>query len=390
MYMGLQKVWSTFFDYAKLPAAVTWILTFGFTQIAGNLKRVIASRRKGARAKGEGINHQYNDRLNVLQRQYQDVPLWWYFALFFVGFVILATAIGCGKLFIPIWTLFVGLGTAAVFVIPFGWLYAISNYQISTGSFNELMYGYMVHTPVGEAHHHPCGPSTYGAIAGDAWYRAQYMLQDQKIGHYMHIPPRTVFFSQIFGTILGVPVNYGVIRWIINTKGDYLTGAKKDPLNQWTGQSLQSSNTLGVQYAVIGPKKLFAQPEMSILPWSFLVGAVVPPLLYLLHRNFPRWRVDLWNVSIFFSGLAVFYGNVSTGYTSAIIGGYVVMYHFYRRRFEVWRRYSYMVAAAFDAGFNFNLLLIFLFFGAGKQITMPKWWGNSGGSVERCFSLDDS
>lgn len=247
----------------------------------------------------------------------------------------------------------------------------------------------MVHTPAGQAHHHPCGPSTYGAIAGDAWYRAQYMLQDQKIGHYMHIPPRTVFFSQIFGTILGVPVNYGVIRWIINTKGDYLTGAKKDPLNQWTGQSIQSSNTLGVQYAVVGPKALFAEREMSVLPWSFLVGAGVPPLLYLLHCSFPRLRVDLWNVSIFFSGLALFYGNVSTGYTSAIIGGYVVMYHFYRRHFDVWRRYSYMVAAAFDAGFNFNLLLIFLFFGAGKQVSMPQWWGNNGDSVERCFALSD-
>lgn len=44
MYMGLQKVWSMFFDYTKLPAAVTWILTFGFTQVAGNLKWVIASR----------------------------------------------------------------------------------------------------------------------------------------------------------------------------------------------------------------------------------------------------------------------------------------------------------------------------------------------------------
>lgn len=390
MYMGLQKVWSTFFDYAKLPAAVTWILTFGFTQVAGNLKRVLASRKKTARTRGEGINYQYHDRLNVIQRQYKDVPLWWYVVLFLVGFVVLLAAIGCGQLFIPIWTLFVALGTAAVFVVPFGWLYAISNYQISTGSFNELIYGYLVHTPAGAKHHHPCGPSTYGAIAGDAWYRAQYMLQDQKIGHYMHIPPRTVFFSQVFGTILGVPVNYGVVRWILNTKGEYLSGAKKDPLNQWTGQEIQSSNTLGVQYAVIGPKKLFEQREMSILPWSFLVGAVMPPLLYLLHRFFPRWRVDLWNISIFFSGLAMFYGNVSTGYTSAIIGAYVVMYHFYRKRFEVWRRYNYMVAAAFDAGFNFNLLLIFLFFGAGKQISMPKWWGNNGDSVERCFALDSS
>lgn len=161
-----------------------------------------------------------------------------------------------------------------------------------------------------------------------------------EIGHYMHILPRTVFFSQIFGTILGVPVNYGVIRWIINTKGDYLTGAKKDPLNRWTGQNIQSSNTLGVQYAVVGPKALFAEREISILPWSFLVGAGVPPLLYLLHRSFPHLRVDLWNVSIFFSGLALFYGNVSIGYTSAIIGGYVVMYHFYRCHFNVWRWYS--------------------------------------------------
>lgn len=135
---------------------------------------------------------------------------------------------------------------------------------------------------------------------------------------------------------------------------------------------MQFSNTLGVQYAVIDPKKLFEQQEMSVLPWSFLVGAVVPLFLYFLYRLFPRWRVDLWNVSIFFSGLAVFYGNVSTGYTSAIIGGYVAMYHFYRKRFEVWRQYSYVVAAAFDAGFNLNLLLIFLFFGAGKQVSMPK------------------
>ncbi|KAI9924521.1 hypothetical protein ASPWEDRAFT_28331 [Aspergillus wentii DTO 134E9] len=388
MYMGLQNVWATFFDYAKLPAAITWIATFGFVQVAGNLKRVIASYSKESRSMGEGIHNQYKDRLNVIQQQYKEIPWWWYLALFTVGFVILITALACGYLFIPIWTLFVALSTAAICVIPFAWLYAISNYQIATGSFNELMYGYMVHTKAGEGHQHPCGPSVYGAIAGDAWYRAQYMLQDQKIGHYMHIPPRTVFFSQIFGTILGVPINYGVVRWILITKGDFLTGAKSDPSNQWTGQKLTSSNTLGVQYAVLGPKRLFAQKEMSILPWSFLVGAVLPPLLYLLHRMFPRWRVDLWNVSIFFSGMAVFYGNISTGYTSAIIGGYVVMYHIYRRHFEVWRRYSYMVAAAFDAGFNLNMLLIFLFFGSGKLISMPNWWGNNTTSVERCFALD--
>lgn len=386
MYMGLQNVWATFFDYAKLPAAVTWIATFGFFQVKGNLQKILETRKASRGSTGKGIHYQYHDRLNVIQRQYKEIPLWWYGLLFLAAFVILIVSVACGYLFIPIWTIFVGLASAAVFVIPFAWLYAISNYQLETGSFNELMYGYMVHTKAGQSHQHPCGPSVYGAIAGDAWYRAQYMLQDQKIGHYMHIPPREVFFSQIFGTILGVPINYAVIRWIMDTKGDYLTGAKSDPLNQWTGQSLRTSNTMGVQYAILGPKRLFEQAEMKILPWSFLIGAVIPPVLYLFHWFLPKLRIDLWNVSIFFGGLAMFYGNVSTGYTSAIIGGYVVMYWAYRRHFEVWRRYNYLVAAAFDAGFNLNMLLIFFFFGAGKEVKMPNWWGNNADSVERCFA----
>ncbi|KAJ6035166.1 uncharacterized protein N7446_009925 [Penicillium canescens] len=390
MYMGLQNVWATFFDYAKLPAAVTWILTFGFVQVSGNLRKIFGSHKSenSEKSMNEGIHYQYHDRLNVIQRKYKEIPWWWYGALFLVSFITLITSIVCGYLFIPIWTLFVALSSAAVLVVPFAWLYAISNYQLETGSFNELMYGYMVHTKAGDAHHHPCGPSVYGSIAGDAWYRAQYMLQDQKIGHYMHIPPRTVFFSQIFGTCMGVPINYLVIRWIMDTKGDYLTGKKADPLNQWTGQSLRSSNTMGVQYAVLGPKRLFGESEMAALPWSFLVGAVIPPILYCFHRFFPRLRIDLWNVSIFFGGLAMFYGNISTGYTSAIIGGYIVMYRAYRHHFEVWKRYNYLIAAAFDAGFNLNMLLIFFFFGAGKQISMPNWWGNNGDSVERCFALD--
>lgn len=395
MYMGMQNVWATFFDYAKLPAAITWIATFGFSQVSGNLKKIWETRQAtnaaGSKDKrqgqGQGIHYAYHDRLNVIQRQYKEIPLWWYFVLFMAGFIVLIVSIACGYLFIPIWTLFVALSSAAVFVIPFAWLYAISNYQLETGSFNELMYGYMVHTKAGAGHQHPCGPSIYGSIAGDAWYRAQYMLQDQKIGHYMHIPPREIFFSQIFGVCMGVPINYAVIRWIMDTKGDYITGKKSDPLNQWTGQSLRSSNTMGIQYAILGPKRLFAEAEMAPLPWSFLVGAALPPILYVFHRFFPRLRIDLWNVSIFFGGLAMFYGNVSTGYTSALIGGYVVMYWAYRKHFEVWKRYNYLVAAAFDAGFNLNMLLIFFFFGAGKQVSMPNWWGNNGDSVERCFAL---
>lgn len=100
-------------------------------------------------------------------------------------------------------------------------------------------------------HKNPVGAFVYSSIAGDAWYRAQTMLQDQKIGHYMHIPPRAVFMSQIYGSLIGIPINYGIIRWVLTTKFDYLSGNIVDPTKQWTAQSLRSALTIAVQYVLI-------------------------------------------------------------------------------------------------------------------------------------------
>ncbi len=126
------------------------------------------------------------------------------------------------------------------------------------------------------------------------------MLQDQKIGHYMHIPPRDIFFSQIFGELIGVPINYGIIQWVVSAKGPYLLGEKKDPLNQWTGQSLSSYNTLSVQYVLVGPSRLFKEHIYKPLPWSFLFGAGAPLVLYLLHRAFlgSSWAILACDASI--------------------------------------------------------------------------------------------
>jgi hypothetical protein len=214
------------------------------------------------------------------------------------------------------------------------------------------------------------------------------MLQDQKIGQYMHIPPRDIFFSQIFGELIGVPINYGIIQWVVSAKGPYLLGEKKDPLNQWTGQSLSNYNTLSVQYVLVGPSRLFKEHIYKPLPWSFLFGAGAPLVLYLLHRTFPRAKFNLWNVTIFASGMSQFYGNLSTGYASRFIVGYISMRYFYRKRFETWRRYNFQIAAALDTAFNATMLMVFVFFSSGKVISMPNWWGNNAESVERCFALD--
>lgn len=85
----------------------------------------------------------------------------------------------------PWWCLLAALVFGSM-IVPLSWLYALSKSQLAIGTFNELLYGYMVQSMKTK---HPVGAAEYGAIAGDAWYRAQYILQDQKIGHCMHLPP---------------------------------------------------------------------------------------------------------------------------------------------------------------------------------------------------------
>src|SRR6202012_4032973 len=95
---------------------------------------------------GATINHQYVDRLNVIQRSYKEVPLWWYGALFVAQFVIIMTLLLKGMFFIPIWAYFLALFLGGIIVVPMGWLFALSNFSVHVQSFNELIYGYLINT----------------------------------------------------------------------------------------------------------------------------------------------------------------------------------------------------------------------------------------------------
>lgn len=383
LYSGPQYLWNMFFDYASYTSALVWVILFGHGQIKASWDKFMERRKNKSVGK---VTEQYGDQINILQRSYDEVPFWWFGSLFLVSFIIMIVIVAKGLLFIPTWTYFVAIATGAIVVVPLGWLYALSNFQLPIGTTNELFYGLMVNAVSG--YKNPSGPSTYGAIAGDAWYRAQLNLQDMKIGHYMHVSPKAVFFSQVFGSLLGIPIDYAVIRWVLDTKSGYLAGTEVDPTHQWTGQSLAGYLSSGVQYVLVGPKELFKQEIYKPVPYGFVVGAVAPIIIFGLHKTFPRAKFHLCNTTIFFSAMSSFYGNISTGYTSSFIGGTVVMYWAFRYRYDLWARWNYILAAAFDAGFNFNMLLIFLFFGAGKIVAMPYWWGNNEESSERCFALD--
>lgn len=176
LYSGPQYLWNMFFDYASYTSTIVWVIVFGHEQIRASWRKFMERRRSQTTGKA---TEQYTDQVNILQRPYDEIPLWWFVALFFLSFVIMIVIVAKGLLFIPTFTYFVAIATGAVIVVPLGWLYALSNFQLPVGTTNELFYGLMVNAISG--YKNPCGARTYGAIAGDAWYRAQYCLQDIKI-----------------------------------------------------------------------------------------------------------------------------------------------------------------------------------------------------------------
>ncbi|KAF4768045.1 hypothetical protein HAV15_002599 [Penicillium sp. str.  len=380
-YSGAQYTWQMFMWVASYMSSFVWCGLF----LGPKIYRIWKARNQSGAY--------YQDRLRE------------WIALTLVPTLMLLGVVVSKTVYMPIWTYFVALGFGAVSMLPMSFVYAISGFSIKVGYFNELIYGckltwayfplllptdWFTSTDmidVNGSSRHPLGQLAYRIISGNVWYDARIVLEDQKIGHYLHLPPRQVIGIQVIANMLALPINYGVMRWVIATKFDYVSGKKNDPLGQWTGQDFQSYNTAGIQYALVGPRKLFASEFFRPILWGFLAGALAPFVIWLLHKKFPRVRFDLWNTTIFFASAAVFYGNLSTGPFTTFLVGTFTNFFLYRYRRVFWNKWAYISGAALDTGFNANLLFIFIFLGT-TGAKMVHWWGNNADSVERCFALN--
>ncbi|KIY68861.1 OPT oligopeptide transporter [Cylindrobasidium torrendii FP15055 ss-10] len=370
VYAGAQYMWAIFFWYASYISAFVWMGLFAGPKVWAVIKSHYTKKNV------------HNDKLSNIMKAYPEVPLWQWAAIFLASAVTLLVIVLKGNIYMPLFTYFVAIAFGGAATLPMSLVYAISGFSMKVGLFNELIYGYMIDVPGSSPH--PLGQLAYRIISGNVWYDVRTVIEDQKIGHYMHIAPRAVIFSQILGSVIGLPVNYAIMRWVLSSKMDYLREIVDDPNGQWTAQDLKSYNTAGVQYALVGPRRLFQDASYTPLWYGFMTGAVAPLVVWLLHRRFKRANFHLWNTTIFFANMAEFRGNISTGPLTQIILGTIWNFYLYRYRYKFWSMWAYITGAALDTGFSLNLLFIFATL-AAAGVTMPKWWGNNEQSVERCF-----
>ncbi|GAA5824811.1 hypothetical protein JCM5353_006907 [Sporobolomyces roseus] len=313
--------------------------------------------------------------IQLLERNYPNVPKSWYsmtFGVNFAGAAVLLTFYP--QLQLPVWGLLLAVMLAVVFLVPIGVIAAITNTVIGLNVITEFIAGYI-------------WPGKPLANVAFKCYGYMTMLQsldltsDLKLGLYMKIPPRHLFLCQVYGTALGSITNYSLIKGVIAAKRPYLDGTLIDPSAQWTGRSVELFFSASVIFGLVSPSRFFVG-EYRSLYWGFLLGALLPFVPWLLYR---RSGNRFWKQ---ISVPLLLHGSIGPPQTpmNVLIPGFIASFlsQFYALRYrpKLFERYNYVLSSALDAGTSINALVIYLF-GLGTFFT---WWGNSSIDTEHCIA----
>ncbi|OVA20637.1 Oligopeptide transporter [Macleaya cordata] len=316
-----------------------------------------------------------NNKIDVhtrLMSKYNQVPEWWFICILIGN--IAATIFACEyyneQLQLPWWGVLLACFLAIFFTLPIGIITATTNQTPGLNIITEYIIGYL----------YPGRPvanicfKVYGYIS---MTQAITFLQDFKLGHYMKIPPRTMFMAQVVGTVIAGLVYLGTAWWLINTIPNICDTNLLPPDSQWTCPSDHVFYDASVIWGLIGPRRIFGDlGTYAAVNWFFLAGAIAPVLVWLAHRAFPEQNwIRLINMPVLIGATGNMPPATAVNYTSWIIVGFLSGFVVYRYRQDWWRRHNYVLSGALDAGLAFMGVLLYLSLGL-EEINLT-WWGNN-------------
>ncbi|KAN0078386.1 OPT oligopeptide transporter domain containing protein [Tylopilus felleus] len=362
-------------EYSPLFLSTTFALSYGlsFASITATIVHAIMFFRKQIWTQARRALHEQPDIHARLMSKYRQVPEWWYMTIFVVMFVFGILCIELWPTDFPVWGFVLSLVIAYFYIIPIGMIQAITNQQIGLNVITELIVGYAI----------PGRPlammmfKTWGYIT---MYQALQFASDFKLGHYMKIPPRTMFTSQVIASVISGTVQLGVQAWMFTNIVDMCSTTQKDG---FVCPNTQVFGTASIIWGVIGPQRQFSSGQVYYgLVWFFLVGAICPVIAWAAQRKWPNSWVRYLNFPVIFNGTGNIPPATAVNYVTWGIVGFIFQYVIRRRHFSWWTKYNYVLSAALDTGLACSIILIFfcLQFPANGTIganNVAKWWGNT-------------
>lgn len=351
--------------YSPLFLPTTFAISYGLS-----FASMVATLVHTALFHGEEIIDQLKlqDKPDVHQRlmkRYKPIPEWWYGIIFLCALGLSIATIRAWNTEMPVWALFVALLIALVFLLPVGIIYAKTNIAVGLNVITEFIIGYMV----------PGKPlammffKTFGYITNN---QAVTFAQDMKLGHYMKVAPRTLFWAQFWATIWGSIVQIGVLRWAYGSIDNLCAVNQK---NHYTCPNGRVFFNASIIWGAIGPERVFSLGKIyyKLLFW-FLLG-FLPVVNWLILKKWPHSWIRWIHWPVFFSGTGYIPPATPYNYATYCLVG-IIFSVFVRRKWTHWYfKYNYSLSAGLDIGLAYSSLIIFLCLNL-TNAQFPSWWGN--------------
>jgi OPT family small oligopeptide transporter len=242
--------------YSPIYLPTTYAVSYGisFASFTAVLVHVFLWYRRDIMRQIRRTVKDEKDVHSRLMSVYPEVPHLWYGALFVVAFVLGIGAIQGYDTRLPIWAYILAILCSAIFVVPCGIIQAITNQQVPLNCFVEVLAGYLL----------PGRPvavmifKAYGfLVAGQAISFAG----DLKLGHYMKIPPRTMFSVQIVATVVSCFVVLAVQSWMFSNIPDFCS---PDQVNNFICPSTSTFASSSIIWGAIGPQRIFSRGGLYV------------------------------------------------------------------------------------------------------------------------------
>ncbi|KAG1877966.1 OPT oligopeptide transporter protein-domain-containing protein [Suillus subalutaceus] len=327
-------------------------------------------------ANTEDLDPHYREML-----KYPDAPNSWYLLTLVLSFTVGLVVIYETNSTLPWWGFVIAVLLAAVSILFFGALYAITGIYIPIQTLVQMIAGYMHNGS-------PMANMFFVLYSYNTVAQASLLLRDLKIAQYAKLPPRAAFVAQIIGTLFGAVLNYVLMNSIIDSQREILLSVQGT--NIWSGQQPQAYNSQAVAWGGLAHELFSTGQRYQWVPLSYLIGLVAPLPFWIIHRYWPRLRMDYYYTPI----ICTYIGWLAAGINSSILSYFAVSFlcqWWLRTRYPRWFvKYNYLVGAALDGGTQIMVfILTFAVQGAaGTSHLFPAWWGaNQGGNYDRCLYL---
>ncbi|KAI3417355.1 uncharacterized protein J3R85_014472 [Psidium guajava] len=345
---------------------------FGFATIASTLSHVALFYGREIYDRFRASSEGKEDIHTKLMRNYKDIPQWWFYIL--LAGTIIVSLILCTVLQkevqMPWWGLLFAAALAFIFTLPISIITATTNQTPGLNIITEYLMG--VIWPG-----HPIANVCFKTYGYMSMTQAISFLSDFKLGHYMKIPPRSMFLVQFIGTIIAGTINLGVAWWLLDSIDHICHKNLLPPNSPWTCPSDRVFFDASVIWGLVGPKRIFgSQGDYGALNWFFLGGLLGPVAVWLLHMSFPKqsW-IPLINLPVLLGATAAMPPATALNYNSWILVGTIFNFFVFRYRKRWWQRYNYILSAALDAGVAF--MAVFIYFAFGIEDQNLHWWGSN-------------